>query len=400
VTADPQLSWAEQETALRRRLADLTPRLPPQRGPGGRPWAVLIGGQQAAGKTTTQGLVHDALGRDNVASYDGDDNATVHPRHVEIMRQNGIHGQAIVANILPSGLHFASLQHLRAGEPKYDVVASHPLQQEDWAKQWVDGFRDNGYRVSVVYIATNESNSLLGIANRYQQGRDDEGIGRWVDPAWHDQSYHGVPATAHALESQAYVDDIYVVNRDGQVLYENHRNPDGTMERAPGAAQAIVDERNRPPTPAERDQFTRIASNLRDGRESMLPPLEYDVREVVDEAERREFARPEPRPDTRQFPAENRIDHRLGRGGPSGPGAGPPGGPAGGPGTPPSAPARAGDAAGSAPASIDPALLEAQRLAGAGVAAPRATSPASLGHGAANRSHPDGRGSPDRGPAR
>jgi len=215
MSADPTLRWDEQEGTLRRRLEKLTPRGEPGRGPGEQPRAILIGGQQAAGKTTTQKLVHRALGKEGVASYDGDDNATAHPRYEAIMRANGIHGQAIVQHNLPSRLHFACLQHLRTGEPKYDVVASHPLQREDWAKGWVDGFRDNGYRVSAVYIATNESNSLLGIANRYQQDRDDRGYGRWVDPAWHDESYTGVPQTAHALESQGYVDDIYVVNRDG-----------------------------------------------------------------------------------------------------------------------------------------------------------------------------------------
>jgi hypothetical protein len=393
MTTDPRLSWDEQEAAYQQRIDELTPRVAPNRGAGELPRAILIGGQQAAGKTTTQQLVHRALGEDQVASYDGDDNAEAHPRYNAIMRANGIHGQAIVQHNLPSRLHFACLQHLRTGEPKYDVVASHPLQREDWAKGWVDGFRDNGYRVSAVYIATNESNSLLGIANRYQQDRDDRGYGRWVDPAWHDESYTGVPQTAHALESQGYVDDIYVVNRDGQVLYENHRNPDGTMQRAPGAAQAIVDERNRPPTPAERDRFLRIANNLVQHRDPMFPPLEPDVRETVDEAVRREFARPEARPDTRQFAPDNRIDHRLNQtAGPVGPGSGPPGGAPGGP---------AGPGAGSAPASdIDPALLEARRLAGAGVASPGGIRPASPGQGAADRPQRGGRDSPERGPSR
>jgi hypothetical protein len=172
--------------------------------------------------------------------------------------------------------------------------------------------QSSSYRVSVVYIATNESNSLLGIANRYQQARDATGVGRWLDPTLHETAYDGVPETAHLLESQAYVDDIYVVNRDGQVLYENHRRADGTMERTPpGARDAIIAERNRPPTPEERDRFMRTADHLLRGRDPSLPRLEPVVRYTVDEAVDLEQARPQPQPDQRQFQPDGRIDHRL-----------------------------------------------------------------------------------------
>lgn len=306
-SADPALSPAEAEAATARRLAQITPRELPSRAPGMQPLVVLIGGQPGAAKSTIQGIVHASLGADSVASYDFDDDAAVHPRYDAILRAHGIEGHGIVDRSLPPDLRRRCLDHLRAGQPQYDVVVSAPLQWEDGAKQWIDDFRKAGYRVSVVYVATNEANSVLGVANRYQQAKDDTGIGRFVPIKLHDRAYRGVPDAAHALETQGYVDDIYVVNRDGQVLWENHRGPDGAMEHDPGARDAIIAERNRPPSPEERAQFLATARDLRQ-RDPALPALEEPVDEAVRDAMRRESLRFSP---ADHSPTEPRLDDRL-----------------------------------------------------------------------------------------
>jgi hypothetical protein len=208
---------------------------------------------------------------------------------------------------LPPSLHRRCLDHLRKGDPQYDVVASAPLDWEDGAKVWVDGFAQQNYRVSVVYVATNDANSLLSVADRYQRAKDETGVGRWVAPRLHDRAYHGVPDAAHALESQAYVDDIYVVDRDGNVLFENHRTDDGRMEHPPGAREAINAERNRPPTQAERAHFMQVLGPL----QRHDPELEEPVADMVSEALHREAARPAPEEHQRDSSPEDRIDGRL-----------------------------------------------------------------------------------------
>lgn len=304
---DLTLSPAESEAVIAQRLAELTPPRRPQRAPGVRPVAVLIGAQPGAGKSTTQDLVQRALGADTTASYDFDDNAAAHPRYRAILRKGRIDAHRDVHESLPPELHRRCLDHLRKGETQYDVVASAPLSWEQGAKTWVDGFAGEGYRVAVVYVATNDANSLLGVANRYQESVDAQGIGRWVEPRLHDQAYRGVPDAAHALESQAYVDDVYVVDRDGNVLYENHRREDGTMEHAPCAREAIIAERNRPPTPAERDHFRQVAMGLR----RHDPELPEPVWDAVSEAMQREVARAAPEEHHREGSTGNRIDARL-----------------------------------------------------------------------------------------
>ena len=310
ISTNPELSPREAEAVIARRLAQITPPEQPVRPPGARPMVVLIGGTPGSGKTTIQGLVQASLGADRVAVYDMDDDDAAHPRYDAIMRARGIRGHDTVSRSLPMNLQFRCLQHLRGGEPKYDVVASAPFHLENVTKKWVDGFRAVDYRVALVYVTTNEATSKLGRANRYQQARDDTGIGRWVDPEICDRADRGVPDTAHALESEEYVDDIYVVNRDGQVLFENHRNPDGSMQHAPGTRAAILGDRNRPPTPAERAQFLAVVGGLRQ-RDPALPPLEEPVEQAVGEAYMQEALRPDPQEGLWVPSPANRLDHRL-----------------------------------------------------------------------------------------
>ncbi|MFE9246184.1 zeta toxin family protein [Nocardiopsis sp. NPDC006938] len=280
---------AALEANKQQRIRALVPRNLPDRPPEKAPRFIIIVGQPGSGKSTIQERVANALGP-SVASYDGDDNARIHPRFTEIMRDNGLQGQASVESRLPHGLDDELLGHLRGDEggPTYDVVTSHPFWANEHADIWFDGFHERGYESTAVFVATHESNSLVGVAHRYQRRRDDpsRGYGRWVEAAAHDSSYAKGPRIAHELESTGKVAHIYVVNRDGGVLYENHRGPDGAMRDPLGAREAIVRERERVPTPEETERFDKIVSYMRStDPEVRTEPLDGMVKKAVDYAE-------------------------------------------------------------------------------------------------------------------
>ncbi|MEU4191112.1 zeta toxin family protein [Kribbella sp. NPDC026611] len=270
-----RLTRAELELAHRTRLAQLVPARLPSRSAGRRPRLILIGGQQAVGKTRLQDRLFLVLDDGSLARYDGDDNALVHPRYEALLRADPLEGhyQAIDAVLHPE-LHLKCLDRLRAGDHQYDVLASQPLADADRARQWVGGFTEHGYRVSVVYIAMHWANSTLGLAQRYQDPVDQQGFGRWIDLSTHDQFYELIPVTAQLLEDEGLVDDLYVVDREGNVLYENHRR-DGRFERS-GVGAAIVDGRARPQTQEEYEHFWYTADRLLTGRD----PADLMKREV------------------------------------------------------------------------------------------------------------------------
>lgn len=299
------LTLSEAQAVLARRMAEITPAEAPVRLPGQRPLVVLIGGPPGSGKSTTQWLLQAALGASTVAVYDFDDDITAHPRYDAIMRAWGMRGADEIALNLPRGMMVRCLEHLRRGEPQYDILASAPLHRVPLARNWVDGFRAVDYRVALAYVVTHEANCRLGRAGRYQQARDDTGIGRWVRPELGNLSFRLVPDTVQELESLAYVDDLYLVDRDGYVLYENHRDADGRMPEPWLSGQSVVAERNRPPTPAEHVQFLATAVPLLDRGDELAAPVIGEVRAAMAQHE----ARGAPQPRALVLP--DRLDRQL-----------------------------------------------------------------------------------------
>ncbi|TKK73538.1 hypothetical protein FDA38_40290 [Kribbella jiaozuonensis] len=256
---------------------------------------ILIGGTPGTGKTTLQWQIQQSLGADSLAVYDFDDDSAAHPRFDRIMRTLGLRGHQAVTEQLPRNLRFQLLEHLRRGDPQYDILASAPLHRDILVRGWVDDFRSAKYRIVVAYAVTHPANSMLGRAERFQRAYDDTGIGRWVDPAVARRPDGLIPDTAHFLESTAYADDLYIVDRNGFFLYENHRDQDGRMPGPWEARKAILDEFGRPPTPAEYERFVATAVPLLDRRGELLRPVAEEVQRAWELHE----LRPPPVPDAR-----------------------------------------------------------------------------------------------------
>ncbi|TCO44508.1 zeta toxin [Kribbella antiqua] len=300
-----ELTAHEAEALVAWRFAQITPPQRPVRQAGAHPMAVLIGGTPGTGKSTIQWLLQASLGADSVAVYDYDDDAKAHPRYDAIMREHGLMGQELVVQHLPPKLFSRCLDHLRRSDPPYDLIASAPLETADVTRRWIDGFHAVDYRVPLVYVVTNEANSALGRANRYQLARDDTGIGRWVvDPGLGPRADRAIPDNALAIEAASYADDLYIVDRDGYVLYENHRGDDGRMPPPHLARQEMLAERNRPPTQEEHDLFVATAVPLLDRTD-----LEQPVADLVRWTWDKHAQRGAPQPITRA--PLYRLDQRL-----------------------------------------------------------------------------------------
>lgn len=204
-----------------------------------RPRLLLLGGQPGSGKSTLQRLVLPFLPKGTV-SYDGDDLLRLAPDYEWAMTADDRAASAPLARQV-GGLHGLAMAHLRAG--RVDAVCSHPLGRADWAASWVEGFRDAGYRVEVAFVATHSSNSRFAIADRHARARADQGFGRWMSELQHDRFYLGVPNTVEFLETHRLVDSLYVLSRDGEVLYANHLEEDWRTE--PFGRLALEAERGR-----------------------------------------------------------------------------------------------------------------------------------------------------------
>ncbi|MFL1376220.1 MULTISPECIES: zeta toxin family protein [unclassified Nocardiopsis] len=187
------------------------------------PRLLLFGGQPGSGKSTLQRLLLPALPEGTV-SYDGDDLMRLSPDYERAMRRDDrAASHAVAAQV--GVLHVPAMEYIRAG--RTDVVCSHPLGRADWAAEWVRGFREAGYRVEVAFLAVHASASRFAIVDRYRLSREQQGFGRWMPEHLHDRFYQGVPNTVEFLETHRLVDSLYVLSREGEVLYADHLDDDG-----------------------------------------------------------------------------------------------------------------------------------------------------------------------------
>ncbi|WP_160050015.1 MULTISPECIES: zeta toxin family protein [unclassified Nocardiopsis] len=204
------------------------------------PRLLLLGGQPGSGKSTLQRLLPPVLPEGTV-SYDGDDLLRLAPDYEWAMAADDRAASASLARQV-GGLHGLAMEHVRAG--RADVVCSHPLGRADWAASWVEGFRDAGYRVEVAFVATHTSNSRFAVADRYARARAHQGFGRWTPESDHDRFYLGLPNTVEFLETHQLADSVYVLSRDGEVLYANHLEV-GAWRNEPFGRIALEAERGR-----------------------------------------------------------------------------------------------------------------------------------------------------------
>ncbi|MGW5875344.1 zeta toxin family protein [Nocardiopsis terrae] len=219
------------ELALRERLTG---------APRERPRLLLLGGQPGSGKSTLQRLLLPVLPEGTV-SYDGDDLLRLSPDYEWAMSADDRLASTAVSGQV-GGLHGYAMGHVRRG--RFDVVCSHPLGRADWAASWVLGFREAGYRVEVAFVATHTSNSRFSIFDRYERATRDQGFGRWLPEIHHDRFYLGVPNTVEFLETHHLADSVYVLSREGEVLYANHRRG-GEWRTEPFGRIALEAERGR-----------------------------------------------------------------------------------------------------------------------------------------------------------
>ncbi|WP_017595035.1 zeta toxin family protein [Nocardiopsis potens] len=234
--APKPLGAGELRAAFDRALRDRLSGAPRE-----EPEALIFGGQPGSGKSTLQRALLPALAPGTV-SYDGDDLMRLSPDYEAAMTADDRAASAA----LPAqvrGLHPMALEHVREG--RSDVLCSHPLGRADWAAAWTEGFREAGYRVGVAFVAADFGESAAAIEERYRRSRREQGFGRWMPPEHHERAYAGVPNTAEFLETHRLADALYVVSRDGALLYAARLGPDGEWEKEPFARTALEAARAR-----------------------------------------------------------------------------------------------------------------------------------------------------------
>jgi hypothetical protein len=142
-----------------------------------------------------------------------------------------------------------------------------PAEFEDLAGQ----YRDAGYRVVVYLLAVPAAWSMLDAAAEHLQAVQGGGSGLRFSRSSHDAGYNGLRRAALAVDAGGVANEVFVVDRAGETIYENEADPDGRWSE-PGATRALDAERARIRTPEEYQQFNDALAAERERVATLQPP--------------------------------------------------------------------------------------------------------------------------------
>ncbi|MFF0340210.1 zeta toxin family protein [Kribbella sp. NPDC004875] len=233
-------------------------------GRGRPPWrrqptVLFIVGQPGAGKTTMQAAAMDRLGMKNAYVVDHDELLEKHPGYASGVLEDDYSASGVYGTDAGTWRAWA-LQEVQ--NRRMDVVVPYPIGGQgdvDLMRQ----FQERGYRVEVAFAAVHEAQSQLGIMERFNDGRQEVGYGRWIGSDNHDMFYQNMLGAADAIETQGAADAVHVYRRgEAEPVFTNERK-NGVWRHQPGSTRwAIQNERNRPWTDREVNHFVRGYNKL------------------------------------------------------------------------------------------------------------------------------------------
>jgi predicted ABC-type ATPase len=214
------------------------------------PTAIIIAGQPGAGKSGITAEALTDLERGGAVVVDVDAYRPEHPNYRALASSDDRTAASLVqhdASLWADELRDAAIASRR------NLIIDGTLKSPDGAEELCRQLRRAGYRVELRALAVDRKTSLLGVHERYERSKAEQGWGRWVPESVHDEACRGVLQSVSRLERAGHADRVVVYGRQTdsrapKILYDTdlRRNPE------PSAFDAIRAERSRGRTAEER----------------------------------------------------------------------------------------------------------------------------------------------------
>ncbi|WEV75297.1 zeta toxin family protein [Bifidobacterium sp. ESL0800] len=178
----------------------------------GAPTLYMVGAQPGAGKTKAIAIIGQRTGATEV---NGDDLRVFHPDYYDILRRQPTKmpelTQPAVNTWVEMSLGYLMNRHA-------DTIVETTFRHAQANIPTLKAFHDSGYRTKLVALAVPQALSLMGIITRYIGQVEETGNGRWTRPEAHDEAIRLIPQTLRQLAATGCVDNIDIVDRDGNIL--------------------------------------------------------------------------------------------------------------------------------------------------------------------------------------
>ncbi|HRN29609.1 MAG TPA: zeta toxin family protein [Terrimesophilobacter sp.] len=206
--------------------------------PGGhdKPTLVLLGGQPGAGKSrSTARLLAEY---DGMVALTGDDLRIFHPQFRSLVTEQPEQAGSILAEATRGWVRAALDDALTR---RHSLLLEGTFGDPDTTLATATRFRDAGFHVRIIAVASPRVLSIVSAASRYLRDRKLGTPARFTRLSAHDRGYHGTTRLIDSLQSSSPTARVTIISRNGNVLYDReHDNMDSTIS---DAATALHDGR-------------------------------------------------------------------------------------------------------------------------------------------------------------
>lgn len=198
------------------------------------PTLVLLGGQPGAGRSRAGArLLAD---QDGMVAITGDELRIYHPRYRQLTTDQPERAPAILAEATREWVRAAIRSSL---EERRSLLLEGTFGDPDVTLATAERFRQAGFLVRVVAVASPRVLSIVTAASRYLRDRKLGNPARFTRLSAHDRGYDGTTRLIAALESKVGADQVTILGRSGTILFDQTRNQDGA-DAFGGARSALA----------------------------------------------------------------------------------------------------------------------------------------------------------------
>lgn len=248
------------------------------------PVFVMLTAQVGAGAGRAHGWL--ATEHPGIVALHAPDLAVFHPRFTDPDFAGSVEGQKALAKVTGEWLQ-GCIAHAR--EHRHSVVVEGTFRNPDVALATYERFAGAGFETRIVTVAARPDESLLSTVSRYLRGRLEVHPTRFVTAEEHRLTFAGARELIAAAEDAPAVGRVTVLDRHGQVVFDE---PRAGTDPVTGAVQALRVAQSQRMSALESAQWlselrkvTEYARSLRalppQLRESLVSLHEMALRAVV-----------------------------------------------------------------------------------------------------------------------
>lgn len=230
--------------------------------PARAPSAFLLGGQPGSGKSTFARLFATQFGSSNFVHVDVDRLRPLHPAYLPLMADPTTELHAPTAVQRDCSAWADQLRDAAIAAHRHMLIEN-TMRAPDQVRDAANALRSAGYSTEARLLAVHPATSEVALLNRYEIEKRTLGFGREMPLEYHNLAARGLVDSVKILEAEQLVDHLTIVDRAGNIIYENHLQ-DGQWKALPRGAAAMEDCRTTSMDVAERRNVLRIWNEVLD----------------------------------------------------------------------------------------------------------------------------------------